>query len=101
MISEFEYDDLIKFRSDVLSNGLNSTYKNKTGWELAEKLLNISFEGLKKRSKKNLYGDDETVHLDYLFELIDKKETASEKAKKLYFQNDKLNTQKLFEGESF
>ena len=25
----------------------------------------------------------------------------AEKAKKLYFQNDKLNTQKLFEGESF
>ena len=101
LISEFNYEDLIKFRSDVLSNGLNSTYKNKTGWELAEKLLNISFEGLKKRSKKNLYGDDETVHLDYLFEVINKKETASENAKKLYFQNDKLNTQKLFEGESF
>ena len=39
LISEFKYDDLIKFRSEVLSNGLNSTYKNKTGWELAEKLL--------------------------------------------------------------
>ena len=101
LISEFEYDDLIKFRSDVLSNGLNSLYKNKTGWQLAEKLINISFEGLKKRSKKNLYGDDETVHLDYLFEVIDKKETASEKAKKLYFQNNELNIQKLFEGESF
>ena len=101
MISEFKYDDLIEFRSHVLTNGLNSLYKNKTGWELAEKLLNISFEGLKRRSKKNLYGDDETVHLDYLFELIDKKETSSEKAKKLYFQNDKLNIQKLFEGESF
>ena len=101
MISEFKYDDLIEFRSHVLSNGLNSLYKNKTGWELAEKLLNISFEGLKRRGKKNLYGDDETVHLDYLFEVIDKKETASEKAKKQYFQNDKLNIQKLFEGESF
>jgi gamma-glutamylcysteine synthetase len=101
LISEFEYDDLIKFRGHVLSNGLNSLYKNKTGWELAGKLLNISFEGLKRRGKKNLYGDDETVHLDYLFEVINKKETASEKAKKLYFQNDKLNTQKLFEGESF
>ena len=51
LISEFKYDDLIKFRSDVLSNGLNS-YKNKTGWELAEKLLNISFEGLKRRVRK-------------------------------------------------
>ena len=48
LISEFKYEDLIKFRSDVLSNGLNSIYKNKTGWELAEKLLNISFEGSRK-----------------------------------------------------
>ena len=101
IISEFKFEDLINFRSNVLSSGLNSSYKNKTGWELAEKFLNISFEGLKKRSKKNLYGDDETVHLDYLFEVIDKKETASQKAKKLYFQNDKLNTQSLFEWESF
>ena len=50
---------------------------------------------------KNLYGDDETVHLDYLFDVIDKKETASEKAKKKYFRNNKLNIQKLFDGESF
>ena len=46
-----KYNFIVK---NVNTDGENSsTYKNKTGWKLAEKLLNISFEGLKRRSKKN------------------------------------------------
>ena len=59
-------------------------YKNKTGWQLAEKLINISFEGLKNGVRK-IYGDDETVHLDYLFEVIDKR-NCIRKAKNCIFK---------------
>ena len=50
---------------------------------------------------RDSYGDDETVHLDYLFEVITKKENASRKAIERYFSNEVLKVKELFEGESF
>ena len=91
----------MNFRADVTSKGLDASYGKINGWALAERFLNISFNGLKKRDQKNLYGDDETVHLDYLFEVITKKENASRKAIERYFSNEVLKVKELFEGESF
>ena len=99
--SDFTYEDLMNFRADVISKGLDASYGKINGWALAERFLNISFNGLKKRDQKNLYGDDETVHLDYLFEVITKKENASRKAIERYFSNEVLKVKELFEGESF
>ena len=101
IISDFTYEDLMNFRADVISKGLDASYGKINGWALAERFLNISFNGLKKRDQKNLYGDDETVHLDYLFEVITKKENASRKAIERYFSNEALKVKELFEGESF
>ena len=101
IISDFTYEDLMNFRKDVISKGLDASYGKTNGWALAERFLNISFNGLKKRDQKNLYGDDETVHLDYLFKVITKKENASRKAIQLYFSDEVLKVKELFESESF
>ena len=69
---------------------------------------NNYFLMLKNKKVNVRYGPSFDYPIKYVYrkielplKVIDKKETASEKAKKQYFQNDKLNIQKLFEGESF
>ena len=98
---QFDYTDLMNFRADVLKNGLNSNINNIEGWELAERIVKISSEGLNRRGKLNLYGDSEAVHLDFLKDIIKNKESNSMRMIKNYYAQDTLNHKELFQKESF
>ena len=49
----------------------------------------------------NSYGEDETIHLDYLFQIVDSKETQATKSIKSYISNGVLNVDELYKSESF
>ena len=69
--------------------------------ELAKQVLDISFEGLKRRNKLDKKGVSETQFLDPLFNILEGGETSAEQM--LYkFENqwDK-NIDKIFENEIF
>lgn len=101
IINSWSYEEINKFKKDVARVGLNATIQNKDGWSVARKVLEISRKGLVARSKKNSYGEDETVHLDYLFQIVDSKTSHAMTMINSYMNKDYLDSEKLYRLESF
>ncbi len=101
LTNKWSYEEINLFKTDVAKIGLNAKIENQTGWDIAKKLLDSSSRGLSSRSKTNSYGDDETIHLDYLFQIVDSQESQATKSIKSYMNEDSLDIKKLYETESF
>ena len=67
----------------------------------SKKILNISRNGLSIRSRKNSFGDDETIHLDYLFQIVNERKTKATRSIEAYLSDGKLDVNKLYSFESF
>ena len=89
------------FFSDITKIGLNAKIRNQSGWDIAKKLLSSSRKGLSSRSRMNSYGDDETIHLDYLFQIVDSQESQATKLINSYISNGICDVEKLYKIESF
>ncbi len=101
IISEWNFDDIISFRNSVFKNGLNAELKNRNGWEIAEQFLTIASNGLESRSNLNAVGENETIHIDYLYEMIHKKETSALRLINLYEGKWNNDLKKIYSSESF
>ena len=101
LINQWSYEEINRFRIDITKIGLDAQIGNKSGWDIAQKILNISRNGLSTRSRKNSFGDDETVHLDYLFQIVTERKTKATKSIEAYFSDGKLDVNKLYSSESF
>ena len=101
LTNKWNYEEINRFKTDVAKIGLNAKIGNQTGWDIAKKLLVSSSKGLSSRSKTNSYGDDETIHLDYLFQIVDSQESQATKSIKSYINDDNLDIEKLYKTESF
>ena len=101
LINKWSYEEINRFKTDVAKIGLKAKIENQTGWDIAKKLLDSSSRGLSSRSKTNSYGDDETIHLDYLFQIVDSQESQATKSIKAYMNEDNLDIKRLYKTESF
>ena len=101
IIEKWNYDDIMSFQQSVYKIGLDAKIGNKNGWEIAEEFLKISSKGLKSRSNLNAVGENEEIHIDYLYEIVKKKETSASRLIRLY--NEKWNNDllKIYSSESF
>jgi gamma-glutamylcysteine synthetase len=63
--------------------------------------LDISRKGLASRCNNNSYGEDETIHLDYLYQIVNSKKSQAMNLIDLYMHEGNLNVDKLYQSESF
>ena len=101
IIKEWNFEEIISFRNSVFKNGLNAKLKDRNGWEIAEQFLKISSKGLESRSNLNAVGENETIHIDYLYEMVHKKETSALRLINLYKSKWNNDLKQIYSSESF
>ena len=101
LTNKWNYEEINKFRNDITKIGLDAKIRNQSGWDIAKRLLSSSRKGLSSRSRMNSYGDDETIHLDYLFQIVDSQESQATKLINSYISNGICDVEKLYKIESF
>ena len=101
IIREWNFDEIVSFRNSVFKNGLNTKLKDRSGWEIAEQFLKISSKGLESRSNLNAVGENETIHIDYLYEMVHKKETSASRLINLYKSKWNNDLKQIYSSESF
>ncbi len=67
----------------------------------AKKILEISFEGLKRRKILSNKGNDETIYLKDIFNLINLKKNSAEILIDKYKNKWKYNLLKIFDEEAY
>ena len=65
-------------RDAVPREGLKATIGNRTVLEIARDALSLATLGLKRRNRRNWIGEDETVHLRPLVQVLDERRTLAE-----------------------
>jgi glutamate--cysteine ligase len=68
--SSFTFAEIEALRPHVAERGLRAVFRGRPLAEAAERLLDLAEQGLRRRARKNPQGEDETVHLRELGELI-------------------------------
>ena len=101
IIREWNFEEIISFRNSVFKNGLNARLKDRNGWEIAEQFLKISSKGLESRANLNTVGENETIHIDYLYEMVHKKETSALRLINLYKGKWNNDLKQIYSSESF
>ena len=101
IVTNWSYEDIISFRSSVCEIGLNAKLKDISGWELAQQFLKISTKGLESRSNLNTVGENEAIHIDYLYEIVHKRESSATRLKNLYEGKWNKNLKEIYSSESF
>ncbi len=88
-------------RTSSALKGLNGLIGNVQIREIAQEILKISFEGLKRRNYVDKKGIPETQYLDPLFNIIENGKTAAEELLEKYNNIWSKNINKIFETEGF
>ena len=101
IVTNWSYEDIISFRSSVCKIGLNAKIKDISGWEIAQQFLKISSRGLESRSNLNAVGENEAIHIDYLYEIVHKRESSATRLKNLYEGKWNKNLKEIYSSESF
>ena len=101
IINDWSYEDIVSFSTSVCKNGLDTKLKDISGWELAHQFLKISTKGLESRSNLNTVGENETIHIDYLYDIVHKKENSAIRLKNLYEGKWNKNLKEIYSSESF
>lgn len=101
IINKWSYHDIIKFKIQIAKVGLDAEINNISGWELADQFINISRKGLTNRSKLNSKGNDESIHINYISDVINKKETSSLRLINLYNNKWNKDLSSIYSSESF
>ena len=78
VIKNWKSNDILNAYLEAPKKGLKTEIENKTILEWGEIFLNISREGLITRNKKNKKGNDETIYLRNVENVIKNKKTKAE-----------------------
>ena len=100
-IKKWSFEDIVNFRNDIPKLGLDASIQNRSGWDLANEFLEISKRGLANRANLNSSGQDESIHLDYLFNMVNRKESSASRLINLYNNEWKQDLTRIYESESF
>ncbi len=78
LTKDWSFDEVNALRNAVPAEGLRAAFRGHTLYDTAREVLAISKAGLKARCKLNSEGQDETIFLSPLDEVMAKKATLSE-----------------------
>ena len=92
---------LEKARLSAAKEGLNGFIGKVQIKEIAKEILNISYQGLKRRNNLDEKGISETQYLDPLLNIIDNDKTSAEELLERYNNVWSGNINKIFEKEVF
>ena len=87
LVKDWTAEDRAQLRADVARQGFKARVGGRTVLEIAREVLALSREGLKRRNKRDNWGDDETQYLRRLQQIVDDGQTMSEE-KLLKFEQD-------------
>lgn len=71
LVCDFKIDEIKKWRQETLEFGLETLHRNSTIKPLLKTLLELSSQGLKRRAKIDLNGQDESNYLEPLFKITE------------------------------
>ena len=78
VIKNWKSNDILNAYLEAPKKGLKTEIENKTILEWSKIFLNLSKEGLIKRNKKNKKGNDETIYLKNIENVIKNQKTKAE-----------------------
>lgn len=100
LISQWKQPDLEVLYERVPREGLSSLLQGQSLRDIARVCLDLSHKGLKRRALKNQQGQDETIYLSYLEEIIHSGKTPAQKLIE-DFQSTGGNLGEILETHSF
>ena len=78
LTNQWNKEDILQLYYDVAKNGLKCHFNNQPLHELGKMILDISTSGLKRRGYLNSDGEDESIHLEKLKNIIDLQKTPAD-----------------------
>jgi glutamate--cysteine ligase len=78
LTNQWNKEDILQLYYDVAKNGLKCNFNNQPLHELGKMILDISNSGLKRRGYLNSDGEDESIHLEKLKNIIDLQKTPAD-----------------------
>ncbi len=91
-------EELIELRNKVPKEGLNCSVGKNNIHRLAVDSLELSKEGLRRRKKLNINKDDESIHLQYLQDIVTNNESSADKLIREFNNGWNRNVMKVFEN---
>lgn len=79
MVAKWPVADMVTFAHDVPRLGLRASLGKFTAYDYLKELLVIAEGGLKSRAVKNQLGNDETIFVEFIREVVSSKESTSDK----------------------
>jgi glutamate--cysteine ligase len=101
IVKGWHLNEILNFKIESSKTGLDASIQNKNGWRITEEVLEIAAHGLKKRKEFNLGGEDETVFLDYLFNILNTKQVTASKVLNSFNNDWGMDFKKLYSELSF
>ncbi len=84
LVKDFTVEELHALRNGVPRHAFKLPFRNGTVLDVARQALQISAHGLARRARRNEAGEDETMFLAPLMELVEAGETPAERKLALY-----------------
>jgi glutamate--cysteine ligase len=78
LTKDWTFDEVQVLRDAVPAQGLDATFRGRSLWEIGREVVEIARTGLRNRNRLNSSGQDETVHLAPLDEMIAKRSTLAD-----------------------
>ncbi|MFD1704282.1 glutamate--cysteine ligase [Methylopila henanensis] len=78
IVKHWTADERQKLRDDVPREGLSARIRNRSVLEVARDVLALADDGLARRARPNLYGEDERIHLAPLHRVVEQKATLAD-----------------------
>ena len=97
LTKDWSFEDVVAMRDAVPAKGLNAEIRGKAVLDVARDAVAISKAGLKARNRLNGEGQDESIFLQPLDEVLAKKTTMAEDMLALYLGRWNGSTEPVFE----
>ena len=78
LTNEWSKEDILQLYHDVAKNGLQCNFNNQSLHELGKMILDVATSGLKRRGYLNSDGQDESIHLEKLKNIIEEQKTPAD-----------------------
>jgi glutamate--cysteine ligase len=101
LVKDWTAEERQALRDAVPRQGLKTPFRGGTMLDIARQTLAISADGLKARARTNNSGDDETVFLDSLEEVVASKQTPAELLLRKYEHEWQGDINKVFQTEAY
>jgi glutamate--cysteine ligase len=101
LVKDWTVEEQQALRDAVPRQGLKAPFRGGTMLDLARQVLAISADGLKTRARTNSSGDDETVFLDTLEEVVASRQTPAELLLRKFEQEWQGDIDRVFKAEAY